>query len=66
MATIQTIVRDKLVEHTAQVGALMLDGLRGLQEKYEFIGDVRGKGLMFAVDLVDPATRRPSPISYGE
>jgi len=52
LATIQTIVRDKLVEHTAQVGALMLDGLRALQEKYEFIGDVRGKGLLIGVDLV--------------
>jgi 4-aminobutyrate aminotransferase-like enzyme len=52
LATIQTIVRDKLVEHTAQVGTLMLDGLRALQEKYEFIGDVRGKGLLIGVDLV--------------
>ena len=30
----------------------MLDGLRGLQEKYEFIGDVRGKGLLIGLDLV--------------
>jgi 4-aminobutyrate aminotransferase-like enzyme len=52
LATIQTIVRDKLVEHTAQVGAVMLEGLRALQEKYEFIGDVRGKGLLLGVDLV--------------
>ncbi len=52
LATIQTIVREKLVEHTAKVGALMLDGLRGLQEKYEFIGDVRGKGLLIGIDLV--------------
>jgi len=52
LATIQTIVRDKLVEHTAKVGTLMLDGLRGLQEKYEFIGDVRGKGLLIGIDLV--------------
>src|SRR4029434_273931 len=52
LTTIQTIVRDKLVEHTAQVGAMMLDGLRGLQEKYEFIGDVRGKCLLIGLDLV--------------
>ena len=25
------------------------------------VGEVRGKGLMFAVDLVDPATKQPSP-----
>jgi 4-aminobutyrate aminotransferase len=29
------------------------------------VGDVRGKGLMFAVDLVDPATRKPSPPLAG-
>ncbi len=52
LATIQTIVRDKLVTHTAQVGALMLDGLRALQEKYAFIGDVHGQGLLIGVDLV--------------
>jgi 4-aminobutyrate aminotransferase len=25
------------------------------------VGEVRGKGLMFAIDLVDPATKEPSP-----
>ncbi len=29
-----------------------MDGLRQLQAKYEFIGDVRGSGLMIGVDLV--------------
>lgn len=52
LATIRTIVRDKLVEHTAKVGTMMLDGLRALQDKYEFIGDVRGKGLLIGLDLV--------------
>jgi len=52
LATIQTIVRDQLVAHTAQVGAVLLEGLRALQDKYEFIGDVRGKGLLIGVDLV--------------
>lgn len=52
LATIQTIVRDNLVEHTEKVGAILLDGLRALQEKYEFIGDVRGKGLLIGLDLV--------------
>lgn len=52
LATIRTIVRDKLVQHTAKVGTMMLEGLRTLQEKYEFIGDVRGKGLLIGLDLV--------------
>lgn len=52
LATIQSIVREKLVEHTAQMGDILLDGLRALQDKYEFLGDVRGKGLLIGLDLV--------------
>lgn len=60
LTTIQTIVREHLVEHTARVGALMLDGLRALQEKYAFLGDVRGQGLLLGLDLVkDRQTKEP-------
>jgi 4-aminobutyrate aminotransferase/(S)-3-amino-2-methylpropionate transaminase len=60
LATIQTIVQERLVEHTARVGALMLDGLRALQDKYEFLGDVRGAGLLLGLDLVkDRQTKEP-------
>jgi 4-aminobutyrate aminotransferase-like enzyme len=38
----------------------MLRRLRDMQEKYPFIGDVRGKGLLIGVELVrDRATREP-------
>jgi 4-aminobutyrate aminotransferase / (S)-3-amino-2-methylpropionate transaminase / 5-aminovalerate transaminase len=55
------IIRDeKLVENSARIGALMLDGLKDLQEKYRFIGDVRGRGLMIGVELVaDRTTKEP-------
>jgi 4-aminobutyrate aminotransferase-like enzyme len=58
--TIKTIDREKLVENSRRVGALMLDRLRGLQEKYEFVGDVRGRGLLIGLDLVrDRISRKP-------
>ena len=42
------------------MGAFLLNELRGLQEKYEFIGDVRGLGLFIGVELVkDRATKEP-------
>jgi 4-aminobutyrate aminotransferase-like enzyme len=50
--TAQTILHDKLVENSARVGRILLDGLRTLQNKYEFIGDVRGRGLLIGIDLV--------------
>jgi 4-aminobutyrate aminotransferase-like enzyme len=38
----------------------MLDALKGLQNKYRFIGDVRGRGLMIGVEMVaDRTTKEP-------
>ncbi len=51
-ATIKTIEDEKLVENSRRVGALMLARLLELKEKYEFLGDVRGRGLMIGLDLV--------------
>jgi 4-aminobutyrate aminotransferase / (S)-3-amino-2-methylpropionate transaminase / 5-aminovalerate transaminase len=50
--TIRTIEKDHLVENSRRVGALMLSKLMALKEKYEFVGDVRGKGLLIGVELV--------------
>jgi 4-aminobutyrate aminotransferase-like enzyme len=63
--TAQTIVDDRLVENSARIGKILLDGLKNLQNKYEFIGDVRGRGLMIGIDLVkDRKTKEflPKPL----
>jgi 4-aminobutyrate aminotransferase / (S)-3-amino-2-methylpropionate transaminase / 5-aminovalerate transaminase len=58
--TIKAIRDDKLVENSRKIGAIMLTRLRALMEKYEFIGDVRGRGLLIGMDLVrDLKTRAP-------
>jgi 4-aminobutyrate aminotransferase-like enzyme len=60
LATVRTIIDESLVENSRRVGEHLLNGLRGLQEKYEFIGDVRGTGLLIGVELVkDRSTREP-------
>lgn len=60
LATIRTIMEESLVENSRDVGEHLLDGLRGLQEKYPFIGDVRGRGLLIGVELVkDRKTKEP-------
>lgn len=60
LATIQTILDEALVENSRAVGDVLLRGLLALQEKYEFIGDVRGRGLLIGVELVkDRGTREP-------
>jgi 4-aminobutyrate aminotransferase-like enzyme len=50
--TVRTIIEDGLVENSAKVGAFMLDRLLKLQEKFPFIGEVRGRGLLIGVELV--------------
>ena len=60
LATVETIIDENLVANAEQVGEVLLQELRELQEKYEFIGDVRGAGLLIGLDLVkDRATKEP-------
>ncbi len=60
LGAVEAILDDKLVENSAHVGALMLNALKKLQDKYRFIGDVRGRGLMIGVEMVaDRTTKEP-------
>jgi 4-aminobutyrate aminotransferase-like enzyme len=60
LGAVEIILEEKLVENSARVGKLMLDALKQLQEKYRFIGDVRGRGLMIGVEMVaDRTTKEP-------
>ncbi|MBB4320461.1 4-aminobutyrate aminotransferase-like enzyme [Agrobacterium tumefaciens] len=51
-AVLETIRDEGLLDNAAKIGSEILDGLQDLQTKYEFVGDVRGAGLYFAVELV--------------
>ena len=51
-----------LIDNAARMGALLKSRLEGLMDRYSFIGDVRGKGLLLAFELVsDRATMAPLP-----
>ena len=58
LATIETIVADRLVEHSARVGRLFLEGLRGIAERRPAIANVRGRGLLIGFDLVSDLQRK--------
>ncbi len=61
-ATIDLIEEDNLVENAHTVGSYFRQGLEGLKEKYDLIGDVRGLGLMQGLELVkDRKTKEPAP-----
>jgi 4-aminobutyrate aminotransferase-like enzyme len=52
LTTIEAVIDEGLVDNSRRVGAFLLGALRSLQEKYEFVGDVRGSGLLIGMDLV--------------
>ena len=66
LAVLDVIEGEGLVENAARIGATLKAGLEGLMDRHDFIGDVRGKGLLLAFELVaDRATMKPLPESLN-
>ncbi|HEY2140058.1 MAG TPA: aminotransferase class III-fold pyridoxal phosphate-dependent enzyme, partial [Chthoniobacterales bacterium] len=62
LVTIQTILSDKLVENSLNVGRIFKEGLEAIAARRRSIANVRGKGLLVGFDLVtDPDTKRFLP-----
>ena len=60
VASIEAFREEGIVENSAELGAVLGERLRGLAESHEAIGDVRGLGLFYGVELVkDRETREP-------
>jgi 4-aminobutyrate aminotransferase len=60
-ATLDYLLSHDLQSNAAAAGDIIIPGLRGASDKLPIVGDVRGKGLMFAIDLVDPVSGQPAP-----
>ena len=52
-AVLDVIDEEKLQENCATVGTYFLNELAKLRDEFEIVGDVRGKGLMIGVELVE-------------
>lgn len=60
LATIEYIEQNNLLQNVTDRGAEMRSRLNAMLEKYDFIGDVRGMGLMLAMEFVtDPESKTP-------
>lgn len=59
LATLDTVEAEGLVDRARRVGEVMTARLAAAQARDARIGDVRGRGAMVAVELVDPATGAP-------
>jgi len=62
LAVLDRILDDRLIDNAATMGQRLLTGLNTLAEKYPIIGNVRGRGLLTALEFVqDRNTRAPFP-----
>jgi 4-aminobutyrate aminotransferase-like enzyme len=58
LVTIQTILSDKLVENSQNVGRVLREGFEAIATKRRSIANVRGKGLLVGFDLVTDSKTR--------
>lgn len=62
LEVLHVIKEDNLVENAAKVGKVIEFGLQDLSTRHDIIGQVRGRGLLFALEIVkDRNTRTPFP-----
>lgn len=66
LKVLEVVQRDGLVQRAQVAGERLKAGLLGLQQKYECIGDVRGRGLLLGLEMVtDRRTKEPA-FALGE
>ncbi len=58
LATLEVIEEEKLVENAAMLGGQLLQDLRALVDRYEFLKEVRGLGMMIALEFGRPESLR--------
>lgn len=61
LAVLDVIKNDKLMENAVKVGKVLETKLNELKSKHQIVGDVRGVGMFWGLDLVkDRTTREPA------
>jgi len=59
-AVLDYVLAHDLQGNAARTGAILHGGLAGAPQRYPIVGAVRGKGLMLAVEFVEPGTSNPN------
>jgi len=60
LGALETMEAENLVARAQHIGKILGDSLRALQKKYPIIGEVRGRGGMQAIELVEAGTKNPN------
>ena len=62
LKVVEIVLRERLAERAAAAGARLLAGLTELRDRYECVGDVRGRGLLVGLEIVaDKQSKKPAP-----
>ena len=65
LANLDYLEKHELQANARAQGANLMAGLKRLQQKHDFIGEVRGKGLMIGIEIVAPPTDSPDKAKTG-
>ena len=65
LATIETYEAENLTERAREIGAIIEEFFGNLQQSDSRIGDIRGRGAMQAIELVEPGTKTPAAALTG-
>jgi len=60
LGAMETMEEENLVARARHIGEILGDSLHALAKKYPVIGEVRGRGAMQAIELVEPGTKNPN------
>jgi len=60
LGALETLEEENLIARALHIGTVLGDSLRALQKKYPIIGEVRGRGAMQAIELVEAGTKNPN------
>ncbi len=60
LGALETMEEENLIARAQHIGQFLGDSLRALQKKYPIIGEVRGRGAMQAIELVEAGTKNPN------
>jgi 4-aminobutyrate aminotransferase len=65
LANLRYLLDNDLQGNARRVGGWLIERLRAVADGTSVVSEVRGKGLMIGVELVQPGTREPSPAAAG-
>jgi len=60
LATLEVLLDEDMQGNSKRLGTILFDGLHELQQKFSCIGDVRGRGLMVGIELIEDDDKTPA------